>query len=637
MKYYAVTDDPRELFHYGVKGMKWGEHLFGEDLLPKSQSFKNAAKKLAQNKASRVQKAAKVSTTKGTSIRAVKSNGDAMQRAISKLSKQQNKYDNALKKSQQRIKSVEKLYKSEKAMDDTNTKKFTASVNKPKAIQKKTGKPSNYSKAVKDVNKRNAILEKWSQADEAKRYDKSIDLQYKNQLKAEEREAKLNRKYEKNEPKMEKYTQLAREGRLKYGKLSEEQIGRIQDRLAFENQARNVGGREKPKFRLRAKEALQEGMLQGITQGTAAGMKEIAVAKVQNRLGNKMALNRQNRNEAHREHDATRIRNKRSHREMRQDFKAQVYEQSLKNGQGMIKRNLNLIRTSDAARNLQNMENANHERERARAIEDRIRDRLADDYGDVRSNEQIRTDIIHQTRNQIRERENARIEEARNNLNRIKEEQGSNSNEYKEALKEFNKMRRGLRGRINEETNIELNRNRREMATDNQRLQYALQQHEGREREANRQAYEHNMQIEDANDSEHQELLRNWNREQQHIEEENARRLDAWNRETEQIDTQRANLERESRELALQRVNNRINSDDYNRELTELNNRATSLNNRIRAHSTGPDLLINQYGAQRPERQHLSYDEWRRYRSMSGNNNQNNRNKNKNKNSNRNH
>ena len=25
MKYYAVTDDPNELMHYGVKGMKWGQ------------------------------------------------------------------------------------------------------------------------------------------------------------------------------------------------------------------------------------------------------------------------------------------------------------------------------------------------------------------------------------------------------------------------------------------------------------------------------------------------------------------------------------------------------------------------------------------------------------------------------------
>ena len=42
MKYYAVTEDPRELYHYGVKGMKWGQHIFGEDPRPKSPAYKKA-------------------------------------------------------------------------------------------------------------------------------------------------------------------------------------------------------------------------------------------------------------------------------------------------------------------------------------------------------------------------------------------------------------------------------------------------------------------------------------------------------------------------------------------------------------------------------------------------------------------
>ena len=37
MKYYAVTDDPNELLHYGRLGMKWGQHIF---VGPKSLAYK---------------------------------------------------------------------------------------------------------------------------------------------------------------------------------------------------------------------------------------------------------------------------------------------------------------------------------------------------------------------------------------------------------------------------------------------------------------------------------------------------------------------------------------------------------------------------------------------------------------------
>jgi len=44
VKYYAVADDPSELMHYGVKGMKWGQHIFGDK--PRSPGFKKAVSKL---------------------------------------------------------------------------------------------------------------------------------------------------------------------------------------------------------------------------------------------------------------------------------------------------------------------------------------------------------------------------------------------------------------------------------------------------------------------------------------------------------------------------------------------------------------------------------------------------------------
>ena len=53
MKYYAVTEDPRELYHYGVKGMKWGQHIFGpEPGLKKSPAYKKALSKLRSSASS---------------------------------------------------------------------------------------------------------------------------------------------------------------------------------------------------------------------------------------------------------------------------------------------------------------------------------------------------------------------------------------------------------------------------------------------------------------------------------------------------------------------------------------------------------------------------------------------------------
>lgn len=54
MKYYAVTEDPTELMHYGVKGMKWGQHIFGDK--PRSAAFKRAATKLRASMKSGIKK-----------------------------------------------------------------------------------------------------------------------------------------------------------------------------------------------------------------------------------------------------------------------------------------------------------------------------------------------------------------------------------------------------------------------------------------------------------------------------------------------------------------------------------------------------------------------------------------------------
>lgn len=181
MKYYAVTEDPNELMHYGVKGMKWGQHIFGDR--PKSAAYKRAAGKLS------------------SSMR----NGIAKARANWKAA---------------------------------------------------------HSPAV---------------------------MRAKAKVKALKKE---QRAFRRDEKKMNKAIQKAREGRLRYGKLTDDQVRRVTERLALEQRARQLGSTEKPKFSKRMKEAVKEGMLKGTVQGTSAMLEEIARAKAQSKFGIQGAMNR---------------------------------------------------------------------------------------------------------------------------------------------------------------------------------------------------------------------------------------------------------------------------------------------------------------------------------------------------------
>lgn len=158
MKYYAVTDDPNELMHWGVKGMKWGvirtDAQLGHPKKPRSAAYKRASNKLG----------------------------------------------NVVKSGIKKAEAKWQVYNS----------------------------PEN------------------------------------KQIRAENR---IEKRYQK-------HLQLARQGRLKYKKVSDDEIARIQDRLYRENVARNMSGREDQSFARRLKTAAQEGILSGVETGTAGYLRE---------------------------------------------------------------------------------------------------------------------------------------------------------------------------------------------------------------------------------------------------------------------------------------------------------------------------------------------------------------------------
>lgn len=73
---------------------------------------------------------------------------------------------------------------------------------------------------------------------------------------------------------MKKAMQQARNGTLKYGKLTDSQVRQVTDRLALERNARMLGSTENPRYGKRLKMAIGEGIIRGIGGGTGAYIEE---------------------------------------------------------------------------------------------------------------------------------------------------------------------------------------------------------------------------------------------------------------------------------------------------------------------------------------------------------------------------
>ena len=301
MKYYAVTEDPRELYHYGVKGMKWGQHIFGDK--PKSPGYKRAASKLRS-----FTKKAKESSRKH----------------------EERRYEKAVQKAQRRMAIVENL----NAVD--NDKTIYDQVNR----------------AQKELNKR-----------------------YKQNARINRANERRDLKYAKSEAKMDKYVQQARQGKLKYGRLSDEQVQRVQERLQLESNARRLGSAEKT-WRQQKKEARRAGYLSGITKGTAAAMEEVARAGAT--WGAQHVLDRQKlrsaaKHEGKEERIKNRAKNKKTHKDIDREIKQEAYETLARSGEaGFISRRRPTT-TKGAVKKLENIKDK-------KRLEDRF-DKYLEDNG----------------------------------------------------------------------------------------------------------------------------------------------------------------------------------------------------------------------------------------------------------------
>lgn len=399
MKYYAVTDDPRELYHYGVKGMKWGQHIFGpEPGLKKSDAYRKAQQKL-KSLSAKATTVAKASSAKAS--KSVKSLGSPIKKSAAQASynhraKQQDRFNKSVARSEAKIAKMDAKidrYFENKPIKDAKRQLAisTAKQNMKNAFRvigstaAKTSEQisynvrrkqqEQYNKAVEKANTRNRLADAMRSYDQDQKLYKQAERERKIEALQEKKadvmadnDLKTLKKSVKVEKHMPKYYQQARTGMLPYGKLSDEQVERLQNRLALEWNTRRLGSTEKPTWREQKKMARREGYLQGITKGTAAAMEEVARAGVQygiKNLANRKKLDNAAEQKAKREKQANRIKKQRTNKEIREDIKQDVYENRAKEGTAMFtKGTAKKLREAEANQRLRQnaIDDANAER-----------------------------------------------------------------------------------------------------------------------------------------------------------------------------------------------------------------------------------------------------------------------------------
>lgn len=270
MKYYAVTEDPNELLHYGVKGMKWGKHIFGD-----------------------------------------KSRSPGYHRALGKLRSSVK----ALSSTQKRLSSGKHLPKKEQHKDFVISK--IANYNSDRAY---------YRQLNRDIRREQKVAKAITKAAQAEKRAKAAIIM---------QQAKDMQRAAKNEEHFDKIMKKARQGTLKYGKLSPEQIQRVQTRLQMEENTRRLGAKERT-WRQQKKEARRAGKLQGITAGTAAAMTEVARAGTQyglNHLLNRATMSIKARQEGKNERIKGAQKNRMTRRDINRKIREEAYESRVRNSE----------------------------------------------------------------------------------------------------------------------------------------------------------------------------------------------------------------------------------------------------------------------------------------------------------------
>lgn len=136
------------------------------------------------------------------------------------------------------------------------------------------------------------------------------------------------REYNSPEAKYERRTnraiEQARKGKLKYGKLTDDQVRRITERLALERQARQLSDTEKT-FRKRLSESIGTGIITGVGAGVAGMVGE----KISRNSKLKTDRLREEQKDAiEREKENRKLRN--ANKEMNKKLKRTLLEESMK-------------------------------------------------------------------------------------------------------------------------------------------------------------------------------------------------------------------------------------------------------------------------------------------------------------------
>ena len=390
MKYYAVTEDPRELYHYGVKGMKWGQHIFGDK--PKSPGYHKAVKKLKSLSEKASKATAKSISTVGQTVKK-----SAQQMLYNARAAQQKRFNKAVERSQKRYDKIDQKIENYYANKPVKDAKKQAAVNSIKqgasavasfiretpgqiAYTARKHEENRYQKAVQKAQDRNKLSDALRGLDKEEKLIKQVDRDRKMEELREkhadimaDNDLKAMQKAVRVEKSMPRYYQEARTGQLKYGKLSDEQISRLQNRLALEANTRRLGSTEEPSWREQKKQARRQGYLQGITRGTSAAMEEVGRASVQFGVHaiNRAKLKSQAKHEGERQKAKDTAKNKKTRKDFEREMEEEVMRAEVRDpnsydnrklkvalvGKSRAQQNAEKLKLIEAKRDQKNLEN----------------------------------------------------------------------------------------------------------------------------------------------------------------------------------------------------------------------------------------------------------------------------------------
>lgn len=168
MANYIYDQESGELYHYGVKGMKWGQHIFGVDKMYSKASKRMAKLESRYNRAKGAsEKYKRRANSSGQTLAAISNNRKKLEEAIADANKKKDYLDSIDSKSLKwkDRRTLEKAKESANSKVQNANKALNNSLLKEQRLKDQAAKDTkNYLKTTRIANSRQRKMERFRKA-----------------------------------------------------------------------------------------------------------------------------------------------------------------------------------------------------------------------------------------------------------------------------------------------------------------------------------------------------------------------------------------------------------------------------------------------------------------------------------------